>query len=166
VRAVTIAVVLVLALMGASCGGDDSETASDTDTVVTDTNGITAEETTTDETTDDDGFATSECQSLVTAAASVATAFSGTGNTDDADATRAQFEEFAENAPDEIRDDLEVLVGAYQEYADALADVNLDEGEIPDAETLQEIQDAIASIDQAEVTQAAANVNAWTTANC
>jgi hypothetical protein len=166
VRGVTIAVVLVLALVGASCGGDDSDTARDTSTVATETDGITAEETTTEETTDDGSFATSECSSLVAAAASAATAFSGTGITDDAEETRAQFEEFVQNAPDEIRDDLEVLFAAYDEYAEALADVDVDAGEVPDADTLQEIQAAIASIDQAEVTAAAANVNAWTTANC
>jgi hypothetical protein len=167
VRAMTIVVVLVLALLGASCGGDD-ETAADTDTVVTETEGITAEDTTTDETTDDDdgSFATAECSELVAAAASVATAFSGTAATDDADETQAQFEEFAENAPDEIQDDLQVLVDAYELYAEALADVDIQAGEVPDAEDLQELQDAIASIDQAEVTEASENINAWTAANC
>jgi hypothetical protein len=165
VRAMTIVVVLVLALVGASCGGDD-ETAADTDTVVTETEGITAEETTTDETTDDGSFDTSECSELIAAAASVSTAFSGTEATDDAEETRAQFQEFADNAPDEIQDDLQVLVDAYELYADALADVDIQAGEVPDAAALQELQDAIASIDQAEVQEASANINAWTTANC
>jgi hypothetical protein len=165
VRVVTIAVVLVLALVGASCGGDD-ETAADTDTVVTETEGITAEETTTDETTDDDGFATSECSSLVAAASSVATAFTATGDASEVEAARAQFEAFAENAPDEIRDDLQVLADAYDEFVEVLADAGFEPGETPTAEAIQELQDAIAEIDQAEVTAAAANVNAWTTANC
>ena len=161
-RGVTIAVVLVLALVGASCGGD-SDTASDTDTVVTETEGITAEETTTD---DDGAFATDGCAALVAAAASASTAFSGTATTEDVDEAKAQFEEFAESAPDGIRDDLRVLADAYARYADELAGVNVEPGEVPDAETLQELQDALASIDQAEVTEAAANVEAWTTANC
>jgi hypothetical protein len=164
VRVMTIVVVLVLALVGASCGGDD-ETAADTDTVVTETEGITAEDTTTDD-TDDDGFATSECSELVAAAASVSTAFSGTAATDDVDATRDQFQEFADNAPDEIQDDLQVLVDAYELYADALADVDIQAGEVPDADDLQELQDAIGSIDQAEVQEASSNINTWTTANC
>ncbi len=119
-RVVAIAVVLVLALMGASCGGDDSDTASDTDTVVTETEGITAEDTTTDETTDDDGsFATDQCSSLVAAASSVATAFSATGDTGELEEARAEVEEFADDAPDEIRDDLQVLVDAYDELAES-----------------------------------------------
>ncbi len=166
-RVVTIAVVLVLALMGTSCGGDDNDTASGTDTVVTETQGITAEDTTTDETTDDDGsFATDECSSLVAAASSVATAFSATGDTGELEEARAEVEEFADDAPDEIRDDLQVLVDAYDELAAVLDDVDIEPGETPTAEAIQELQAAIASIDQAEVTEAAANVNAWTTANC
>jgi hypothetical protein len=164
VRVMTIVVVLVLALVGASCGGDD-ETAADTDTVVTETEGITAEDTTTDD-TDDGSFATSECSELIAAAASVSTAFSGTAATDDVDATRDQFQEFADNAPDEIQDDLQVLVDAYELYADALADVDIQAGEVPDADDLQELQDAIGSIDQAEVQEASSNINTWTTANC
>jgi hypothetical protein len=167
VRGVTIAVVLVLALMGASCGSDDSETAGDTESVMTETEGITAEDTTTGETTDDDGpFDTAECSSLVAAAASVATSFSATGDTGEVEEARAQFEEFADEAPDEIRDDLQVLVDAYDEFAEVLDDVDIEPGETPTAEAIQELQAAIASIDQAEVAAAAANVNTWTTANC
>jgi hypothetical protein len=166
VRGVTLAVVLVLALVGASCGGDDSDTAGDTDTVVTETEGITAEETTTDDTTDDGSFATSECSTLVTAAASVATAFSATGETSEVEEARAQFEELAENAPDEISDDLQVLAEAYDEFVDVLDDAGFEPGETPTADAIQELQAAIATIDQPEVTEAAANVEAWTTANC
>jgi hypothetical protein len=166
VRAMTIAVVLVLALFGASCGGD-SDTASDTDTVVTETTDETTDETTTDETTDDDGsFATGECASLVAAAASVSQAFSATGDTAEVEEARAQFEEFAENAPDEISEDLQVLAEAYDEFADIMDDAGFEPGETPTAEAIAEFQAAIAAIDQAEVTEAAANVNAWTTANC
>ncbi len=162
-RVMTIAVVLVFALMGASCGGD-SETASDTDTVVTET----TDDTTTDETTtDDDGsFATGDCASLVAAATSVSQAFSGTGDAEGVEEARAEFEEFAENAPDEISDDLQVLADAYDEFADILDDAGFEPGETPTAEAIAELQAAIAAIDQVEVTEAAANVNAWTTANC
>ena len=171
VRAMTIVVVLVLALLGASCGGGD-DTASDTDTVLTETTeDITAEETTdettTDETTTDDGsFATGDCAELVAAAASVSQAFSATSDSDDVDATSDQFDEFAENAPAEIRDDLVILAEAYREYADVLADVNIEPGEAPDAEAIAALQAAIAAIDQAELTRASANVSAWTTENC
>jgi hypothetical protein len=166
VRAMTIAVVLVLALFGASCGGDSDE-ASDTDTVVTETTeGITAEETTTEESSDDGSFSAGECSELIAAAASVSQAFSATGETSEVEESRAQFEEFADNAPEEIRDDLQVLLGAYEEFADILDDSGFEPGETPSAEAIAELQAAIAAIDQAEITEASANVNAWTTANC
>jgi hypothetical protein len=167
----TIAVLIMLALLGAGCGGDD--TASDT--VATDTTeDITAEEST-DETTTDDGdttdgsgvFGDGDCASLVAAAASVSQAFAAAGGTDaDVEASRELFDEYAANAPDEIRDDLEVLAAAYAEYAEALQDVDIEPGEVPDAEAIAELQQAIASIDQAEVTAASQAVSEWTTANC
>ena len=165
-RAMTIAFLVVLALLAAGCGGGD-DTASDPDTVVTETTDDTAGETTDETTTDDDGsFATSECASLVAAATSISQTFSATGTTDDVEEARAQFEEFADNAPDEIRDDLQVLAAAYEEFADVLGDVNIEPGQTPDAEAIAALQAAIAAIDQAEVTEASANVTAWTTANC
>ena len=166
-RAMTIAFLLVLALLAAGCGGGD-DNASDTDTVVTETtDDITTDETTDETTTDDDGsFATGECAELVAAATSISQTFSATGTTDDIDEARDQFEEFADNAPEEIRDDLQVLAAAYEEFAEVLGDVDIEPGETPDAEAIQALQAAIAAIDQAEITEASANVNAWTTANC
>lgn len=167
VRFLTIAVVLVLAFAGAACGGGDDGTASDTDSVVTDT---TTDETTTDETTtDDDGqsFAAGDCQELVTAYASLSQAFATTGAGDgDLEESQAMLEEFAENAPDEIRADLQVLAEAYAEYVEVFADAGLEAGEVPDAETLQELQSALASVDQAEVTAASTRISQWTTDNC
>jgi hypothetical protein len=169
VRFLTIVVVLLLAFAGAACGGGDDGTASDTDTVATDT--TTTDDTTTDETTtdDDDGgsFAAGDCQELVTAYASLSEAFATTGAGDgDLEESQALLEEFAENAPDEIRADLEVLAEAYAEYVDVLADVDLQPGQVPDADTLQELQSVLTSIDQQEVTAAATRVSQWTTENC
>jgi hypothetical protein len=167
----TIAVVLVLALAGAGCGGGDGETAGDTDTVVTDT--TTTDDTTTDETTTDDTdstsgiFSSEDCQELIAASTQLSQAFAAAGGVEgDAEEVTALFEEFAENAPDEIRDDLQVLAEAYAAYATALADVDLQAGEVPDAQTLAEIQQAIASLDQTEVAAASASLSAWSTENC
>ena len=169
-RAMTIAVLLVLALMGASCGGGD-DTASDTDTVVTDTTdttdteGITAEATTTEDTIDPGTFATGACAQLVAAATSFSRAFSGSVE-GDADETSELFEQYAESAPDEIKDDLRVLAEAYDEYLEVLADVNIEPGETPDAEAIASLTAALASVDQEGVAEASANVSAWTTENC
>ena len=174
-RALTIAVVLVLALAGFGCGGGD-DTASDTDTVATETTDGTTTDTTdetttetddTDETDDTEGsFATEECTELATAAASFSQAFAGAGTSGDVDETEAFFDEFADSAPEEIRDDLRVLAAAYAEYAEVLEDADIDPGEVPDARAIAALQAALARIDQEGVTEASANVSAWATANC
>jgi hypothetical protein len=174
VRLVTIAVVLVFALVGAGCGGDD-ETSGNTDTVVTDT---TTDETTTDETTTEDtteeteteaggGLASGDCEELIEASAafSQALATSG-GNAGDLDDVSGVFDELAESAPEEIRADFQVLAEAYTAYADVLADVEVEPGEVPDAEALAALQQAIASIDQAEVSAASQRITTWSSENC
>ena len=173
-RAMTIAIALVLALAGFGCGGGD-DTASDTDTVVTETTDDTTtdttdtDETTTDETdeTDDDGsFATEDCTELATATAAFSQAFSTSTFGEDVDDTSEIFDEFAEGAPEEIRDDIRVLAEAYAEYAEVLEDADIEPGEVPDARAIAALQAALARIDQEGVNEASANVSAWATANC
>lgn len=167
-RWLTIVVaVLGLALVGAGCGGGDDEAAADTETVLTDT--VDTDETTTEDTTTDDDLddtsvlASEDCLALANAGSTLGSALSSPGGgVEESEA----FQELADRVPDEIRDDYQVLADAYAEYADVLADIDVEEGEIPSAEDLQAIQQAIASIDRQAVTDASANVTAWVTANC
>jgi hypothetical protein len=171
VRLLTIAVVLMLAFAGASCGGDDEESAGDTDTVTLET---TTDETTTDETTDEtdtdetvgDSLASEDCQELINASASLSQAFGSAGADNDLDDVSTFFDEFAEEAPEEIRADFQVLAEAYEAYAEALGDVDFQAGETPDAEALAQLQAALASIDQEEVTAASTRISAWANDNC
>jgi len=172
VRLLTIAVVLVLALAGASCGGDD-EASSDGDdvTIETTTDETTTDDTTTDETTDDDTgdldeLASGECQELVAASTSFSEAFGAAGQDGDVDDVSELFEEFADRAPEEIRDDFAILAEAYASYAEVIGDVQIEPGETPDAEALARLQEALASIDQAEVTAASQRISDWATENC
>jgi hypothetical protein len=156
--------VLVLALVGAGCGGGD-EAAEEPDVVATET---TTTETATDETTTEtselEGLASEECLQLVSIGAAISQAFSGAGMADDE--TSELFQKLVAKAPEEIKDDLETVAGAYAEYADALADLDLKAGEVPSADDLQKIQAAIGSIDQAEVQAAAERLSAWAEENC
>ncbi len=61
---------------------------------------------------------------------------------------------------------MQVLADAYSTYADMFCGLDLDPGETPDASALAEIQQAIATVDQAEVTAAAERLSTWTTENC
>jgi hypothetical protein len=171
VRLLTIAVVLVLALAGASCGGDDEEAAGDTDTVTLET---TTDETTTDEETTEetdtetvgDSLASEDCQELINASASLSQAFGSPGTDSDLDDVSTFFDEFAEEAPEEIRADFQVLADAYAAYAEAIEGIDLQSGQTPDPEALQQLQDALTSIDQEEVTAASERISAWANENC
>jgi hypothetical protein len=167
VRLLTIAVVLVLALAGASCGGDDEETAGDTDTVTleTTTDETTTEETDTDETVGD-SIESEECQELIDASASLSQALGSGGTDSDLDDVSTFFDEFAEEAPEEIREDFQVLADAYEAYAEAIEGIDLESGQTPDPEALQQLQEALTSIDQEEVTAASERISAWANDNC
>jgi hypothetical protein len=159
-----IVAVLGLAFVAAGCGGDD-EGAGDTDTV-TITDETTTDETDTDDTeTDASGsFASGECAELISAAASLGQALSG--GTSDADDVSEFFEGLADEAPEEIRSDLQVLADAYGEMIAAFEDLGLQPGETPSAADAAEYQQALAALATPEVAAASERLSAWTDENC
>jgi hypothetical protein len=157
-RGAAIALLLVVFLIvGAGCGGGDDEAADDT--VVTETT------ETTDETTDLDAFASEECLQLVSMGAALSQAFTGTGGAD-AEETSELFAELVDKAPDELRADIETVAAGFAEYAEAIRELDLQEGEVPSAAQLQQIQAALASVDQPELTAASERISAWAQENC
>ena len=160
-RWLTIVIALsALALVVAGCGGGDDEAASDT-TTLTDT---TLDDTTTDE--DSGGSASGECRDLVEAGSQLSQAFGSGGATPDRDDVSELYEQVVDNAPEEIRADIQVLADAWAKYADVLDDVQVEPGQTPDPEDAAKLQQALASIDQQEVAAASERINAWTTENC
>ena len=178
-RWLTMAVALsALLLVVAGCGGDD-EAASDTTTLTdtttdeTTTDETTTDDTTTDETTTDDDsgdlgdLASGECADLVESSAKLSQAFGATDPSgDNFDDVSRFFDEFAENAPEEIRADFQVLADAWEVYAEVLPDLQVEPGQTPDPEALARLQTALTSIDQQKVSAASERISAWTTANC
>ena len=156
--------VLALALVAAGCGGDDDSSASDDTTIEeTLTEDTTTDETTGDETTDLSGVLEDEdCRALASAGSAFAQAFTGTSSAEDAEA----FQELADSVPDEIKADVQVLAEAFATYSEELQDIGLEAGGTPTAEQLQQLQAALASIDQAEVTAASERLGAWAQENC
>ena len=145
---------------------------ADTDTVVTETTDTTDDETTDEDTTDGDTtdgdniIASEDCQQLVQASASLSQAFAAAGGADpDAEEASELFDEWADEAPDEIRADLEVLAQAYATYVEALDEVDFSSG-TPSTDDLAELQAALATIDQEAVTEASTNLSEWSTENC
>ena len=159
--------VLALALVAAGCGGgDDESSASDEPTIEeTTTDDTTAEETTDDDTTEPDlsGVLEDEdCLALAGVGASIAQAFSGAADSGSED----DLEELASKVPEEIRADVEVLARALAEYSEKLQEIGVEAGATPTAAQVQELQAAIASLDQQELTGASERIQAWATENC
>jgi hypothetical protein len=167
---------VVLVFAAAGCGGGDDEAGGDTDTVtITDTTDTdeTTDDTTTDETTDETDtdisgldFASEECQDLISASAALSQAFGAAATGSDLSDEAEAFEDFADDVPEEIRDDVQVLAAAYAQYAEVLQDVDLGAGETPSAQQALELSQALASIDQADVAAASQRLSTWAQENC
>lgn len=178
-RWLTIAVALAaFALIGAGCGGGDDDATGDTDTVVaTDTFGDeTTDDTTTDETdtdetdTDTDGsgdFGSGDCADAVAAFTSLSQAVAAAGASgDDAEDSARAFQDFADDAPEEIRDDIRILGDAYVEYITVLSDLGIEAGETPSADQIQQITEASEALTTPEVTAASERFSTWASTNC
>jgi len=171
-RKLAALLVAALALVAAGCGGSSNEASSDTTTVADQTTTeetmteATTEETTTEETTtDDSGMAalTGKCAELAGLGSKLAAAMGGQ-DTGVANVSRL-FDELADQVPDEIKADWQVLAQNFQKIAEALQGADLSSG-TPDAATLAKLQKLATTLDSQEVQQAAAHIEAWTKKNC
>jgi hypothetical protein len=156
-RLAVVLVCLSLVVVVAGCGGDDE--ASDEDDVATIQ---PIDETTTDDT---EVLGSDECLELVSIGAALGQAFTGAGETDTEETSRLLVE-LVDEAPAEIRQDLQTVADGFGQYADAIRDLDLEEGETPSAEQLQQIQAAIASVDQPRLQAASQRLSAWAEENC
>ena len=158
--------VLALALVAAGCGGGDDSAASDQTTIEETT---TSEETTSDETTSEDttdlsaALGDEDCLALAGVGATIAQAFTGASG---GDADNEELARLVDKVPDEIQADVQVLAEAYGTYADEIADIGIEPGSTPTPEQVQQLQAALASLDQQELTAAANRIEAWAKDNC
>lgn len=77
------------------------------------------------------------------------------------------FEKFADDAPDDLQDDIEVLAGAYREFADAVGDVDFgDPAVFSDPEVQQRFAEAGAVFDRDDVVEANENFTKFAEENC
>jgi hypothetical protein len=171
-RVTILLVVAAFALAVVGCGGSD-EAGSDTETVaVTDT---TTDETTTEE-TETDGTDTAEttdasgdfsdCAGLTDATQKLGQALSAASSDEGSlEASSELYQQFADEAPEEIRADVQILADAYAKYVDALKDVDLSSG-TPSPDDALKLSQALASIDQTDVAAASQRITTWASANC
>jgi hypothetical protein len=172
-RKLAALLVAALALVAAGCGGSSDEGSSDTATVAaedTTTEATTTEDmTTTEETTSDDtatdasSALTGKCADLAGLGSKLAAAMGGQ-DSGVADVSQL-FDDLADQVPDEIKADWQVLAQNFQKIADALKGADLSSG-TPDAATLAKLQKLATTLDSKEVQQAAAHIEAWANKNC
>jgi hypothetical protein len=175
-RAILLAALAALLLTAAACGGDDDESAAATQAPAataepSDTTSDTNEESEDTEESEEsegdlpEGFSGSEeCRELVGLGAKVTQALSGTGG--DLDDTQEFLDAFADDAPEEIREDFQVIAEAYGKIVEALEGVDLSSGEQPDPEALAELQQLSTELDQPRIQEANENITAWVEENC
>jgi hypothetical protein len=163
----------------AACGGDDDDSGDvGLEEVTDDAGGDQAPDDTADEADQDDGSddepttiddipgLSEECQVFVEAASAFSTAFTGGGDSD-LDDVADQLDEFADDAPDAISDDVQVLADAYRQFADVVGDLDLtDPDTFTDPETAQRLEEAGQIFDDPQVTEASNNLEAFADANC
>jgi len=172
VRTMVIAVpVAALLLVAAGCGGSSDSSSGDSTTTIesTDTSSGTDTSSSTDATDTDVDVSLAGCTQLadlsVKFSQALGAATSGTGASD-LEETAKVYEEFADQVPEEIRNAFKTVAAAFSTYADALKDVNLTPGQTPDADTLAKLAEAAKGFDNAELTAATAEIEAWVKKNC
>jgi len=102
---------------------------------------------------------------LVELGSKLTQALGGTAG-DDIETTKRFLKEFADRAPEEIRDDFKVIADAYAKIIDALGGLNLKPGETPSPEAILKLQQIGNEIDQARLQQASENIQRWANENC
>lgn len=185
-RVAGAALLAALALVAAGCGGSSSsESAADETTVEsTATGDTTAEETTTEETTetetvstdiDEDALAevlgSEECAELASVGTKFAEAMGASqGGSGDLEDTQRYFEELAEKAPEEIRDDFAVMAEAWTAIVEVYSDMGIELGETPTAEQIEKFsaagEELAKKLDDGKFQEASTNISAWATENC
>ncbi|MDH3607174.1 MAG: hypothetical protein OER12_09265 [Acidimicrobiia bacterium] len=177
----SLAVVTVLAMVLVGCGGSDSDsgassTAAPTSATSSDATTTTAQTPATSDGSSGEAFSLERCpefaQWAADAAAATQAAFTGGGTNAAGIAFSADyFQEFADRAPGEIKDDMRVFAGAFSTFFETLEDLEFDFTDPAsfatlDEEKLQRLEDAAALMDTDEVNQAADNVAAFFEREC
>jgi hypothetical protein len=168
-RRLAALLIAAVALIAAGCGGSDSnEASSDTTAATTETMSVDTTATTDDSGTSTDdaaiGNLSGDCAQFAGVSSKIAQSLSGQ-DANMEDAAKA-FAEIADQVPDEIKDDYQVIAENFSKIAEALKGVDLTSGQTPSPEALAKLQELSKSMDSAEVQQATQNIEAWVSQHC
>ncbi len=159
-------VVAALALLAAGCGGSneaDSEEGGPTAPSGTTT---ISDPVTTDGAPTGSAALTGKCKDLVDASQNFSAAVAAGNTSDNLSATAESFDEFAKEAPEELREDLIAIRDVVTRYAKELADLDLEPGAVPSAAQIEKLAALAQSIGTEEVQKATAAIAEWTQENC
>lgn len=183
--ALAILLLAALALTAAGCGGSSKNSAATTEAATTEaatTEEATTEEATTEEATTEEAtteaatteatttsaiaglVASGKCKDLANLGQKYSEALSGAGGTQDLKKTAEVVQEFAIEAPSEIKADFLILAGYLKKVADVVG--NIKPGQTPDASTLAKLQKLSTEVDAQKLTQAGTHITAWVSKNC
>lgn len=168
-RYTAILVVLALALLG--CGGSDSDTDPPAATTTTSTDGGSGTTTTrqpTDTTDPPNGDVNlANCPELLKwssewGAANQA-AISGGSDPTGFEFTADYFQSYADSAPGEIRDDMQLIATAFGDFSEALAELDIDFSDPSSlagmtAADVEKLEEVFGMIDDDAIDQASTNI--------
>jgi hypothetical protein len=177
ITALCLALLAALMLVAAGCGSSSKNSAATTEAATTEA--TTTEEATTEEatteaattratTTTTSGLgglvASGKCKDLANLGQKYSQALSGSGAGTDLKKTAQVIQEFADDAPSEIKSDFQTLADYMSKVADVAGD--LKPGQTPSPSQLQKLQKLGTEIDTQKLTQASQNITAWVSKNC
>ena len=159
----TALLLFLLALAAAGCGGGGkkSTTAAAVEPATSSAGTTQSADTTTAGATST--TKSKSCKQLTTLANRVSAAFSNS-NPKNIQKNAKILKQFADQTPDQIRPDFELLADDVQKIADSLRGVKNPNSPTP-AER-QKIQQAAAQINQAKLTAAIRHISTWSQQNC
>jgi hypothetical protein len=158
----TALLVLALALAAAGCGGGGKKSTT-AEAAGSSSSGATTIQSTATATGGASTTKSKSCKELTTLANRVSAAFSNT-NAKNIQKNARILKQFADQTPDEIRPDFELLADDVQKIADSLHGVKNPNSPTP-AER-QKIQQAASTINQAKLSAAIRHITAWSQKNC
>jgi hypothetical protein len=178
--ALCLALLAALMLVAAGCGSSSKDSAATTEAATTaaaTTEAEATEEATTEEATTEAAtteatttsalgglVAGGKCKDLQNLGQKYSEALSGSGAGTDLKKTAQVVQEFADDAPSEIKADFQVVADYMSKVADVAGD--LKPGQTPSPAQLQKLQTLATSIDTQKLTQASQNITAWVAKNC
>jgi hypothetical protein len=166
-----LALLVLGSLLLAACGGGDDGGSDDAGGDAGETTGGDVGEVTGGDGGGDIGmFGAGECAEVIAAMAAASSGISAamTGSDSDLEQSIEAMQAFAAEAPEEIREDFQMLAEAYARIGQALADSGYDpaSGQPPSAEVMAALQEAGDELNSPELQEASERISAYFAAEC